>query len=276
MAHVITLANHKGGAAKTTSVANLGAALAMAPFYQRVLLIDADPQANLSTQFGINDDMNGYRLEDLLEPPSWSTAPPVWSHLPDAPDPRPLAGGVHLIPCSDALSDVVTEQQHAEGFSFRLRALVGLYRDEFDYILIDTPPGAQALASLALLGTDWVIAPARPADFDIEAAIRLTEMLEDDISRFNPNIKMLGVLLNQTDRRWKIAASARRALEEANIILLPREIPVAVRVQHAPRFCAPTIVLEPDGRVGCAYRDVARLITTALSRAELPNVAAAA
>src|SRR5207244_1696573 len=75
MAHVIALANHKGGCAKTTTAANLGAALAGRPFNKRVLLIDADPQANLSTAFGCAPELLGMRLEDALEQTSWEDAP---------------------------------------------------------------------------------------------------------------------------------------------------------------------------------------------------------
>jgi chromosome partitioning protein len=258
MAHVIALASHKGGASKTTSVANLGAAFAMAPLNKRVLLIDADPQANLSTVFGCDPELIGMRLEDALERPSWDDPPAPWRTRP-APgrESVPLAGGVDLLPCSDELEFVVRDQAQAAGFAHRLRNLVALYDGAYDVILIDTPPGRQALSTLALLAAHYVIAPIRPADFDVEGAIRLTEMLENEIEQHNHGIKMLGVLVTQSDRRWKIGGAARQALRDAQIGIFDREIPFAVNVGHAPRYLAPTIVLQPDGRVGSAYRDVA-------------------
>jgi chromosome partitioning protein len=266
MAHVIALANHKGGATKTTSAGNLGAALAMAPLHKRVLLIDADPQANLSTLFGCDPELIGTRLEDVLERPDWPTVPRPWQVRRVAgAAPEPLPGGVHLLPCSDELESVVSENAAQPGFAGRLRAFVDLHRDDYDYVLIDTPPGRQALTTLALLAADYVIAPIRPADFDVEGAIRLTEMLEAEIHQHNPEVKMLGVLLAQVDRRWKLGESARQALSEANIRFFERIIPFAVSVGQAPRFQAPTIVLEPDGRVGSAYRDVAMVLDHALT-----------
>src|SRR4051812_38780500 len=109
MAQVIVLANHKGGASKTTSTANIGAALAMAPLSKRVLLIDADPQANLSTVFGCEPEMIGLKLEDALERDSWDDAPPVWTsrQLPGEA-PLALAGGVHILPCTEELETVVS------------------------------------------------------------------------------------------------------------------------------------------------------------------------
>ncbi|HMJ34809.1 MAG TPA: ParA family protein [Baekduia sp.] len=258
MAHVIALANHKGGASKTTSVANLGAAFAMEPLNKRVLLIDADPQANLSTIFGCDPELIGMRLEDALERPSWDDAPAAWRTRPvPGQEPVELAAGVHVLPCTEELEVVVRSEAQAEGFAHRLRNLVALYDGSYDIILIDTPPGRQALSTLALLAAHYVIAPIRPADLDVEGAIRLTEMLEDEIEQHNPSIKMLGVLVTQTDRRWKIGGAARNALKEAQIATFEREVPFAVSVGRAPAYMAPTIVLQPDGRVGSAYRDVA-------------------
>jgi chromosome partitioning protein len=258
MAHVIALANHKGGASKTTSVANLGAALAARPLGRRVLLIDADPQANLSTLFGCDPELPGMRLEDAIEQQAWDAPPAVWRSRPVAGgEPRPLAGGVHLLPCTEDLEVVVREHRDRDGFQHRLADLVALYRPDYDYIIIDTPPGRQALSTLALLAARFVIAPVRPADFDVEGAIRLTELLEQEIAQYNPQLKMLGVLVTQAQRTWKLAADTRLALAQANIGKLRREIPFAVRVGQAPRYRAPTIVLEPDSRVGSAYRGVA-------------------
>jgi chromosome partitioning protein len=271
MAHVITFANHKGGATKTTSAANLGVALAQlqphatSPRRRRVLLIDADPQANLSTLFGCDPELPGPRLEDVLEREHHTVAPDVWTRRP-GPDQPPgsLPGGVELLPCTDELAIVTRDNAAQPGFSDRLRHATALLRDNYDYILIDTPPGRQALTTLALLATDYVIAPIRPADFDVEGAIRLTEMLENEIQPHNPGVKMLGVLLAQADPRWKIGANARDALSAANIKFFERIIPFAVSVGHAPRFTAPTIVLQPDGRVGSAYRDIAAVLDQAL------------
>jgi chromosome partitioning protein len=263
MAHVIALANHKGGASKTTSVANLGAACALAPLNKRVLLLDADPQANLSTIFGCDPELIGMRLEDALERPSWDDAPAAWRTRPvPGHEPVELAGAVHVLPCTEELEVVVRSQAKAEGFAQRLRNLVALYDGAYDVILIDTPPGRQALATLALLAARYVIAPIRPSDFDVEGAIRLTEMLE----QHNPGIKMLGGLVTQTDRRWKIGGAARKALQQAQIATFEREVPFAVSVGRAPAYMAPTIVLQPDGRVGSAYRDVAARLAEVLDK----------
>src|SRR3954466_1623363 len=104
MAQVIVFANHKGGCAKTTSTANIGVALASRPVAKRVLLIDADPQANLSELFGCDDQpLPGVRLEDALARPS-GEPPAPWTQRPNADGAlEPIPGGVDLLPCAEQL-----------------------------------------------------------------------------------------------------------------------------------------------------------------------------
>lgn len=270
MGQVIALANHKGGVGKTTGTANLGAALAQ--LGESVLLIDADPQANLGEAFGLDDDTApGLRLEDILAVEMWSEPPQVWDSRmdPDSGEPIALAGGVHIVPCTDALATTSASLALEEGSEQRLRDVVDLYRQRYDWILIDTPPGLGVLSSMAMLAADWVIVPARPADFDINGAVKVADLLEDEIVEFNPDVRLLGVLIGQVDRRWNLGHDTRSALRQADIERFDVEIPFAVRVGSAPRYSAPTVVLEPDSRVGRAYQRLARDLVARLA-AEIP------
>ena len=270
MAQVIAFANHKGGVGKTTGTANLGAALAQ--MGERVLLIDADPQSNLGEAFGVDDPSEpGLRLEDVLEVAEWDTPPPVWTTRHADGVRVPLAGGVHLLPCTAELAHTVTTLVLQDGTELRLRNVVALYATRYDWILIDTPPGLGPLSSLAMLAARWIIVPARPADFDIGGAVKIADLLEQEIAAFNPDVELLGVLVSQADRRWSLGHDTRSTLKHADITRLPTEIPFAVRVGAAPRHAAPTVVLEPDSRVGRAYRRLARDL-----HAQLAGVAVAA
>lgn len=257
MGQVITLANHKGGVGKTTGTANLGAALAARG--ERVLLIDADPQANLGEAFGLDDDTTpGVRLEDVLDKPSWDEAPPVWTvRIDEDGNAVPLAGGVHMIPCTEALADTAAELSVGRDTEMRLRDVVALLAAEYDWILIDTPPGLGALSSMAMLAADMVVVPARPADFDIGGAVKVADLIEQEIRDWNPTVELVGVLVSQVDRRWNLAHDTRITLREADIKMMDVTVPFAVRVGSAPRYAAPTVVLEPDSRVGRAYAKVA-------------------
>ena len=252
-AQVFVLANHKGGCGKTTSTANLGAALA--ELGARVLLIDADPQANLSEAFGATDPQTA-TLEQLLADPDLpcvATQPDITTTNGRAPD---------LIPCTEQLEATVSTFAHHEAFALTLNDLVSSVAPAYDAILIDTPPGLGALSSMAMLAADWVIAPARPADFDVGGAVKLADLIATDLRELNPGLRLLGVLVTQVDRRWTITAETRQALDEAGVRRLRHEIPFAVRVGAAPRHGAPTVAIEPDGRVACAYRAVARDLLT--------------
>jgi chromosome partitioning protein len=253
-ATVLTFANHKGGCAKTTSVANLGAALAERG--HRVLLVDADPQANLGEAFGISPTARIQRLEDRL--------------ITDDADPgdaillaRP--GNVDVLPCSAHLEAAVTAHTHHPEFAYRLRDLLQQVVPYYDTIIIDTPPGLGPLSSMAMLASDWVIVPARPADFDVTGAIKIAHLIGGDLRAANPDLRLLGVLITQSDKRWILTADTRDALDRAGVRRLRTEIPIRVSVGSAPRYGAPIFVLKPDGMVAHAYRmlaaDLDRTIT---------------
>lgn len=252
MGPVVAFANHKGGCAKTTTVGNLGWALA--ELGRRVLLVDADPQANLSELLG-TAEQELVRLEDVLPHPGSAR---------DAVHGVEGREGLSVLPCSERLADVVAEQQGAAGAEWALREVLESAGDGFDVVLVDTPPALGALSSMALLAAEWVVVPARPADFDVGGAIRLADLIRDELAQFNTALRLLGVLVCQTDARWTLGAETRAALEQADIKRLTVEIPFAVSVGRAPRRGRPTVAIDPDGRVGSAYRALASDLDRAL------------
>lgn len=252
MGRVVAFVNHKGGVTKTTSVANTGAALA--ELGRRVLLVDADPQANLTESFAAEEAL-GTRLEDLLAVIEAEQAPAVLERTGEGEEPLP--GGVHLLPCSEQLADVAAELPRQEGYELRLRQVVASLRDRYDDILIDTPPGLGILSGMALLAADAVIVPARPADLDVGGAAKVYDLVEEVVRELNPAFQVLGVLIVQTQRRWILRRETHKAIEAHGMTALPVEVPFSVRVGAAPRYGAPTFVLEPDGRVAHAYRRLA-------------------
>ncbi len=242
---VFSFANHKGGCAKTTSAANLAAALVERG--ARVLAIDADPQANLSETFGISARPRP-RLEDRLVLDDPTPGPAI------APG-RP--GGVDVLPCSERLEEAVTSHARHPRFAFRLRELVHAVGERYDVVIIDTPPGLGPLSSMAMLASDRVIVPARPADLDVMGAMKIAHLIRTSLQTANPRLRLLGVLLTQVDRRWRLTTDAREALDRAGVRRLCVEVPARVQVGVAPRYGAPTFVLQPDGMVADAYRRLA-------------------
>lgn len=253
-AFVIVLANHKGGVTKTTSTANLGAMFAEAG--RRVLVVDCDPQANLSETFGWGEERPGERLEDLLTHPDASLryAPPVAIQKEVAPGVA-WRKRLRIIPATDALADVAADLPEAvgAGYETRLRDVLEPLRGRFDVVLLDTPPGLGTLPGLALLAADGLLIPALAADLDVRGAGKVYDLVESQL----PDLRVLGVLLAASESRWRITREASSRMEADSMRVLPVRVPRAVRVGSAPRHGAPTAVLEPDSMVSHAYRRLA-------------------
>jgi chromosome partitioning protein len=262
-AFVIVLANHKGGVTKTTSTANLGACLAEAG--RRVLMIDCDPQANLSEAFGWADDLPGERLEDLLDHPGAAGRydPPV-ALQDDAWSTVAFRDRLRIIACTDALANVAADLPATvgEGWEQRLGQVVAPLRSRFDLVLIDTPPGLGSLSGMAMLAADGLLIPARPADLDVRGAGKLYDLVETTL----PDLRILGVLIAASDQRWRVARDSTAQMDAEQMRVLPVQVPRAVRVASAPRYHAPTVVLEPDSMVSHAYRRLAVHLLTELER----------
>ena len=250
MAEVIAFVNHKGGVTKTTSVANLGPALVERGL--RVLLVDADAQANLTECFGAEEGP-GSRLEDALVAPAPRRGQVARRGLAERAS-ADVPGGVDILPCSEELADVVAELPRQTGYEFALRDAVAPLRELYDFILIDTPPGLGVMSGMALLAADSVVIPARPADLDVGGAAKVYDLIEESVRTLNPDLEILGVLIAQTQRRWVLRRDTHAAIQDQGMRALPVEVPFSVRVGAAPRLATPTFVLEPDGRVAQAYR----------------------
>ena len=178
-AFVIVLANHKGGVTKTTSTANLAVMLAEAG--RRVLIVDCDPQANLSEAFGWYSDIPGERLEDLLENPDAANryAPPLALQSDVMPE-LSWRERLRIIPSTDALADVAADLPGTAGtgHELRLRQVLEPLRDSFDLILLDTPPGLGTLSGIAVLAADGLLIPALAADLDVRGASKVYDLVE--------------------------------------------------------------------------------------------------
>ena len=261
-AFVVVLASHKGGVTKTTSTANLGAMFAEAG--RRVLLVDCDPQANLSEAFGWRENRPGGRLEDLLAHPDaiQRYVPPVAVQADVAPR-LAWREQLRIIPATDALADIAADLPAivGAGYENRLREVLDPLRDQFDLILLDTPPGRGNLSGMAVLAADGLLIPALAADLDVRGAGKLY-VVEEEI----PDLRILGVLIAASDRRWLITRDAAARMGADQMRVLPVSVPRAVRVASAPRFRAPTAVLEPDSMVTHAYRQLAQLLLAEVQR----------
>ncbi len=184
MSKIITLSNHKGGVGKTTSTINIGAGLNK--LGKKVLLIDLDPQANLSQSLGQRDKSRN-----------------IYSAIRgDYPlEPITILKGLDLIPSTLDLSGAEVELAGEAGREFVLRELLDPLRASYDYIIIDSPPSLGLLTINAFTASDLIFIPLQSQYLALQGLTKLLEVIEKIKKRLNKNLKVGGVIITQYDNR---------------------------------------------------------------------------
>jgi chromosome partitioning protein len=196
MATIIAVANQKGGVGKTTTTANLGAALALRGC--RVLLVDLDPQGNLTSAFGLEKDVQQTVAESLLDRRVPLPVVDVVNGATQDPNARHLA----VVPAAVGLASAEAQLMNKLGRELRLRDQLLNVSDSYDFIMIDTPPSLGVLTINALVAASRVIIPTEARFFSLQGLQMLEESIEE-ILYLNPRLEVLGILLSKMDRRLK-------------------------------------------------------------------------
>ena len=191
MATVIAVANQKGGVGKTTTALNLGYTLAH--LGRRILLVDMDPQGNLTAGAGVAGRGAASVADALLD-----RAKP----LPVVGVEGEFAGCLALVPATLALASAEAALLNRLGREFRLRDQLQPLEGRFDYVLIDTPPSLGVLTINALVAAAYVLIPTEARYFSLEGLRMLQESVEE-VKYLNPRLKVLGIVVSKYDRRLK-------------------------------------------------------------------------
>jgi chromosome partitioning protein len=189
----ISVCNQKGGVGKTTTVINLAAALAAQG--KRILLVDADPQANLTQSFGILEEPERNLYTELKKEMEGSNAT-----LPEAV--IELAGGLHLIPASIELAGAELELVSVYGREQLLSWMLKPLEDDYDFIFIDCPPAIGMLTVNALVSSRYVLIPLQAEFLPLKGVRSFMHHLDNIIKikkKLNLEIDVLGFVLTKYD-----------------------------------------------------------------------------
>ena len=251
MSRVVAVANQKGGVGKTTTALNLAASLAVSG--QRVLLIDMDPQSNLTSGVGLKDQAS-----------SAGTIYDALTRAEPATDVRPFIlatrfAQLALVPADRNLTGAEIEMVTLNRREERLRLLLATTRDDYDYVLIDSPPSLGLLTLNALVAADSVLIPLHCEYYALEGLADLWGTIRRVRRALNPALDIEGVLFTMFDERTnlgqQVAGEVRAFFKEK---VFHTTIPRNVRLAEAPSHGMPVTEYDPKSRGSEAYVALAR------------------
>jgi len=244
LGQVIALANQKGGVAKTTTTLNL--AVAMKELGYSVLVIDLDPQGNLTMSQGMDPDAIERSMFDVL---------------------------VHSLPIEEVIHraevDVAVSSIDLAGAELALSSMIGReralqkallpVRGSYDYILVDTPPSLGLLTINALTAADSVIVPVQCEYLSLRGLVQLEGTLTMIRENLNPTVEIRGILPTMFDARTVHAREAVEMLKENfGELVFDTRIRKTVRYAEAPVQGASVLKYDPSGPAADAYRQLAK------------------
>lgn len=242
----IAIANQKGGVGKTTTVINLGAALAEAG--HRTLVVDLDPQANATSGLGVDKGRNADSVYEALIGQAELSAvvmSTAWERLDLAPSAIRLAGAeIEMV-------GIMAREQ-------RLRRILESVKPNYEVILVDCAPSLGILTVNALTAAEGILIPIQCEYLALEALGQLTNTIALIRDNLNPRLRIFGILMTMFDARTNLAQQVVEQVrshfpEETFDAIIPR----SVRLSEAPSYGQPIIQYDPTSRGAAAYRQLA-------------------
>jgi chromosome partitioning protein len=249
MAHIICIANQKGGVGKTTTAINLSAALAVSE--KKTLLVDCDPQANATSGLGIDRS----RLEKTLYHGMLGRAG-ASSLIVDSE-----ISTLKVIPSDIELIGFEVEMMANPDREKVLKKLISGVTQAFDYIFLDCPPSLSLLTVNALTAAHSVLIPLQAEYYALEGLGQLLNTVKRIKRNLNPDLRIAGILLTMFDKRTNLAHQvAEEAVKYFKDLVFKTIVPRNIRLSEAPSFGKPILLYDATSAGAQSYFDLAREI----------------
>ena len=250
---IIAITNQKGGVGKTTTAINLAAALASKG--RKTLLVDLDPQANSSMSF-----LDIHQLQRSI----YDALTDEQIHIADILKPAEKIENLHIAPSTIALAKVEAKLIGELDSHYRLKDELQRIQDDFDYVIIDTPPTLGIITVNALVAATHVLIPIQASYFALEGTDDLLETIDKIKIRANPQLQILGALITMYDKRTLLAKDIYEQIQRVfGVKVFETVITKSVRLEESPAYRESIFTFAPRSTGAYEYY---RLSEEVLSR----------